>query len=369
MSARGLFLGAATAMFAARAATLALNAVVMPRLKPARRPAGHRVSLLVPARDEEAVLPDLLRSLAQQGADEVIVFDDGLNGDGLREADELGIRVISSERPEGWIGKNWACWELAQAATGDVLVFTDADTRWQPGSLSAVLAARARLDADLLSVLPHLRELTPSARLLTPLVENIVLTQAPWPLLSCDRLGMGAASGALIAISREAYDASGGHYAIAGRILEDVALARLVQRTTVRGRRGRSRLVLGGRLLGAVIYRTYGESVRGFGKSVVAVHEGSRVATTASVGVFLATHTLPWLLPGSPWVRALRVAGMLDRTLVALVAGRREPADIVEGLLGPVTPILALPGLAVGLRRKLSWKGRDYPISSAKRHS
>lgn len=362
---RSLFLGAVTGIFAARAATLALNAAVMPRLRPSRN-AVPTASILVPARDEAAVLPDLLRALAGQGAHEVIVFDDGDNGDGLAGAAELGVRVISSERPEGWIGKNWACWELAQAATGDVLVFTDADTRWEPGTLAAILATRGRLDADLLSVLPHLRELSPSARLLTPLVENIVLTMAPWPLLSWDQLELGAASGALIAISREAYDATGGHRAISGRILEDVALARLVQATSIGGRRGRSRLVLGGQLLGAVIYRGYSESVHGFGKSVVAVHGGSRAATAASVAAFTATHTLPWLLPGSRWVWALRVAGLLDRSLVALVAGRRRPADLVEGALGPVTPVVGLPALAVGMRRRLRWKGRDYPLSSAR---
>lgn len=309
-----------------------------------------------------------MRDLAAQQADEVIVCDDGNNGDSLREASSLGIRVIpAGPRPEGWIGKNWACWQLAQEATGDVLIFADADTRWKPGTLDAILAARTGLQADLLSVLPRLEDLTLSARILTPLVENIVLTMAPWPLLSWDRLGMGAASGALIAIGRDAYETSGGHAAIAGQILEDVALARAVQHTTLPGgRRGRSRLVLGDRLYGAVIYRSYTESVHGFGKSLVAVHEGSRVATAASVATFAATHTLPWLLPGSRWVWGLRIAGLLDRTLVAIVAGRRNAADLAEGLLGPITPLLGLPALVIGMRRRLTWKGRDYPLSAAR---
>ncbi|RRD46348.1 glycosyltransferase family 2 protein [Tessaracoccus sp. OH4464_COT-324] len=364
---RRLALGAATAIFAARAATLALNSAVIPRLRPApRREERPSVSILVPARDEEHNLPGLLRALARQGANEVIVFDDGLNGAGLAEADSLGVRVISSERPEGWMGKNWACWELARAASGEILVFTDADTRWEAGALDAILELKSRLGADLFSVLPGLRELSPSARLLSPLVENIVLTMAPWPLLSWDRLGKGSASGALIAIDRATYEACGGHRALSNRIQEDILLARLVQFTRVRGRRGRSRLALGGDLLGAVFYRTYRESVRGLGKSVVATHEGSRVAACLSLLAFGLTHTLPWLVRGSRWVWALRAASLLDRSVVAVAAGRRAPADLAEGLLGPITPILSIPGAVVGLRRELSWKGRRYPQSAAR---
>ncbi|MGT5494246.1 glycosyltransferase, partial [Escherichia coli] len=82
------------------------------------------MSVLVPARDEEANLPGLLRALAAQGADEILVFDDGLNGTGLDQAEEHGVRVLSSPRPEGWVGRNWPLWELARAAHGQVLVIT-----------------------------------------------------------------------------------------------------------------------------------------------------------------------------------------------------------------------------------------------------
>src|SRR5699024_5334989 len=153
----------------------------------------------------EANLPGLLRALAAQGADEILVFDDGLNSTGLDRAEEHGVRVLSSTRPEGRVGRNWPLWELARAARGQVLLITDAETASQGGTLHAVPAAKRRLRADLLSVLPSLRGLTVGPRLLSPLTENIVLTLAPWPLLAWDRLGAGATSGALIAIDRSAY--------------------------------------------------------------------------------------------------------------------------------------------------------------------
>ena len=363
VSARRLLLLGASAVFLARGATLALNAAVMPRLRPAPpRPRTPTVSVLVPARDEEEDLPGLLRDLAGQGADEVIVFDDGLNGSGLAEAGVLGVQVISSEQPEGWVGKNWPLWELVQVSSGQLLVMTDADTAWEEGTLDAVLAAKRSLGTDLLSVLPSMRSLTTGTRLLSPLTENIVLTLAPWPLLSWDRLGMGATSGALIAVDRGAYLATGGHRALAGMIQDDMELGRAVQRTRGQGRRGRTRLVRGGRLFGVRNYRTYGDSVHGFGKSAVALHGGSRLATIGSVTGFGLTHLTVWFLRPSPWVWALRLGGVLDRALVAAVTGRRSPADLAEGLLGPITPLLALPALAVGLRRRVRWKSREHPL-------
>ena len=363
---RALLVGV-TAVYLARAATLALNLAVMPRLRPADpRPQAPTVSLLVPARDEEANLPGLLRALAAQGADEILVFDDGLNSAGLDRAEEHGVRVLSSTRPEGWVGRNWPLWELARAARGQVLVITDADTAWEEGTLDAVLAAKRRLRADLLSVLPSMRGLTVGTRLLSPLTENIVLTLAPWPLLAWDRLGAGATSGALIAIDRSAYLATGGHHALAGVIQDDMALGRAVQRLRRDGRPGRTRLVLGGRLFGVRNYDSYRDSVQGFGKSAVALHGGSRLATIATVTGYGLSHTLVWCLRPTPWVRVLRFASIADRAVVAAATGRRGPKDLAEGLLGPVTPLLTLPALAVALRRTVRWKSREHAVRPAR---
>ena len=367
VSLRRALLAGVTAVYLARAATLALNLAVMPRLRPAGpRPQAPTVSLLVPARDEEANLPGLLRALAAQGADEILVFDDGLNSTGLDRAEEHGVRVLSSTRPEGWVGRNWPLWELARAARGQVLVITDADTAWEEGTLDAVLAAKRRLRADLLSVLPSMRGLTVGTRLLSPLTENIVLTLAPWPLLAWDRLGAGATSGALIAIDRSAYLATGGHHALAGVIQDDMALGRAVQRLRRGGRPGRTRLVLGGRLFGVRNYDSYRDSVQGFGKSAVALHGGSRLATIATVTGYGLSHTLVWCLRLTPWVRVLRFASIADRAVVAAATGRRGPKDLAEGLLGPVTPLLALPALAVALRRTVRWKSREHAVRPAR---
>nr|WP_246580820.1 glycosyltransferase family 2 protein [Deinococcus aestuarii] len=338
--------------------------MTFPRLRPRPLPpGGPRVSILVPARDEAHNLVHTLPGLLDQGAHEVLVLDDG-SRDGTGElarrlcAGVPGARVLCGRPlPTGWHGKPWACQQLARAATGDVLIFTDADVRWEPGALGAVLHELGRSGADLLSVWPRQRNVTLGERLITPLVEVVLLTFLPAPGLRLPFPAASAANGQLMAFRRAAYERVGGHGLVRGEVLEDVLFG---QRLKARG--GRLALALAGRLVEVRMYRSYPASVAGFGKNVSRVHLRSRPLLAASLAWHLAVYTLPWLLPArrARWLWALRAAGLVERSLVNLVTGRRRPADLAEGLLGPVTPLLALPVYLRGLRRQVDWKGREY---------
>ncbi len=115
---------------------------------PAVAAAGTRpvVSIVVPARDEEAVLPALLSSLGPElgPGDEVIVVDDH-SGDATADAARAGgaTVVCSPPLPHGWLGKPWACHIGAAAANNRLLVFLDADTRLVPGGLDRLVAGHA----------------------------------------------------------------------------------------------------------------------------------------------------------------------------------------------------------------------------------
>ena len=110
----------------------------------AARAAGFAsVSVIIPARNEEHNLPTLLRSLASQPAKprEIIVVDDGSTDRTAEIARQLGATVIASQPlPDGWRGKTWACHQGAQAATGELLLFLDADTWFEPDGLARILA-------------------------------------------------------------------------------------------------------------------------------------------------------------------------------------------------------------------------------------
>ena len=189
------------------------------------------LSIIVPARNEEASLGDCLESLtAQTGvAFEIIVVDDG-STDHTREIAQsfAKVRVLSpGPLPDGWTGKNNAVIAGAKEARAQWLLFTDADTVHLPGSLARALDEAKREGADLLSYSPEQVAVTFAERAVMPVVFAELAAKYPPQKVREQNSGIVAANGQYILVRRAAYDAVGGHAAVATEILEDVALARL----------------------------------------------------------------------------------------------------------------------------------------------
>ncbi|MDZ7799621.1 MAG: glycosyltransferase family 2 protein [Trueperaceae bacterium] len=351
---------AVLAVWALRICVLSVNLRAFPVLAPAGGDATlGRVSLLVPARDEEATLRETLRGLLAQPADEILVLNDhSRDGTGALLAaaarDHPTLRVLEgAPLPEGWIGKNWACHQLAEAAQGDVLVFADADVRWQEGALPALVAEMARQGADAFSVFPRQRMGSLGERAVLPLIDETLLSFLPFALLERDVPSAAAAHGAVFAFRRDAYRRTGGHAALRGEILEDVRMAQRVRR--VGARLG---LALGGPMLGIRMYHGYAQLVRGMGKSLRAIHGDARLLVVLGAVANLAMYTAPFVLAPLDlrWLPAAALA-LLSRALVDAKTGRGSLAELA---LVPFAPLLALPAYALGLRRQRHWKGRVY---------
>jgi hypothetical protein len=318
-----------------------------------------RVSLLVPARDEADRLPDLLPGLLAQPATEILVLDDESH-DGTAEvvrraaATDNRLKLLTGAPvPPGWVGKNWACQQLADAATGDLLVFCDADVRLRPGALNATWEQIRREDAAVFSVFPRQYAGTLGERLLVPLIDETLLAFLPHRLLDLPVPSAATANGQFLAFRRQAYLAVGGHRAVAGQIVEDVALARLARQSGLT-----LGLALGGSLVGARMYDSYGSAVRGLGKSLRAAHGGSDAALVASAAFHLAAYTVPWLRwRHHPAWRLAALLGLAQRLAVNAKTGRRAWLEV---LLVPVTAPAALPVYALALRRTARWRGRSY---------
>jgi glycosyltransferase involved in cell wall biosynthesis len=315
------------------------------------------VSILVPARDEAARLPHALPGLLAQPAEEILVLDDR-SRDGtaavLHGHPDPRLRLLTgAPRPPGWVGKNWACHQLARAATGELLVFCDADVVLRPGALDAVVGELRRQRADVFSVFPRQCTGTLGERLLVPLIDETLLAFLPHQLLDAPVPAAAVANGQMLVFRTAAYHAIGGHQAVAGRIVEDIALARLTRRRGLR-----LGLALGGDLVRARMYDGYGAAVRGFGKSLRAAHGGSSAVLAASAAWHLAAYTVPWLRwrHGRAW-RVAAALGLVERLLVNAKTGRGAYA---EAALVPVTALAALPVYLVALRRAARWKGRSY---------
>jgi glycosyltransferase involved in cell wall biosynthesis len=196
------------------------------------------VSIIIPARNEEACLGSCLESLvAQTGVPfEIIVVDDH-STDRTREiaqsftaACPSHVRLIEADPlPAGWTGKNNAVFTGERQAQAEWLLFTDADTVHLPGSLAAALEEARKNSADLLSYSPEQIAVTFWEMAILPVVFAELARQYSPAKVSDPASPIAAANGQYILIRRNAYDAVGGHAAVAGDILEDVALARAVK--------------------------------------------------------------------------------------------------------------------------------------------
>ena len=200
--------------------------------------ARSRVSVILPARDEAAGIGAAVRShLRQTHTDlELIVVDDGSRDDTAAVAREAAagdprFRIVhAGSLPTGWIGKSWACHRGAQDATGDWLLFSDADVVHEPETLAACL--RLADDAGRAGVTLAPRILTGSVgeRIVLPAAAFIILAvMAPGPLARSPRSGVTMAAGAYLLIRRDVYERIGGHDGIRGHMVDDLALARAVK--------------------------------------------------------------------------------------------------------------------------------------------
>jgi glycosyltransferase involved in cell wall biosynthesis len=324
-----------------RLLSLLHNLLRFPRLTPRPTPPRPSASLLVPARNEAENLKRTLPSLLGQGALEVLVLDDSSEDHTAAVALALGqghpgFRLLQGQPlPPGWTGKNWACWQLAQEARGEVLVFTDADVRWEAGALGGLLEALEGV--DLLCALPQQEARGIAVGATVPFVMGGLFSFLPHPLLEALRV----ANGQVLAFRREAYFASGGHRAVRGEVLEDVALARRVPRF---------RLALGTDLFSAAMYRNYREVLEGFGKNFLEIHLKNPAVLLGSAFYHLSLYTLPWLF--SRW--ELGALGLLER----LLAHRALGGTVWHALLTPLAPLLLLPVYLKALLPGKRWKGR-----------
>ncbi len=347
---------------------------------PARLP---RVSILVPARDEEYNVEACMQSLLAQDypAFEVIALDDESRDRTGRILNELAassdrLRVLTGKPlPGDWLGKHWACHQLAQAAAGDLLLFTDADTRHHPLALRDAVAALTAERADLLTVLPHQDIATWAERLIVPII--------PWSMFALIPLGlahwlrrpsMTAAVGQFMLFRREAYERVGGHAAVRQSAVDDLALSRRLVASGLRWR-----LVDGGERVRCRMYHNARQVVDGLSKNLFAAFD-YRLPPFAFVWTWLSIVFVAWpilltlgaigiALPGfaMEWA-AVAVAASLALWLLVC---RRFNFPSALALLYPVamacTAVIAFRSMALTLTGRAKWRGRILVAHRSKR--
>src|SRR5215831_11961563 len=231
------------------------------------------VSIIVPARNEEACLKPCLESLVSQAgiAFEIIVVDDASRdrtGEIARyfvARQGSNVRVIAAPPlPENWAGKNNAMAAGAKTATGNWLLFTDADTCHKPGSLARAVAEAEEEGASLLSYSPEQEVKTLWEKAVMPVIFAELAATYPPKRVNDPTYPIAAANGQYLLISREAYDAVGGHTSISSNLLEDVSMARLVKSS-----RRRIFFRYGGDAVRTRMYRGWAQMKEGWMKNLV----------------------------------------------------------------------------------------------------
>jgi glycosyltransferase involved in cell wall biosynthesis len=330
-------------------------------------PAEHpQVSVIVPARNEEACLADCLQSLASQTgvSFEIIVVDDH-STDRTREIAMSfpGVRVIAAAPlSDGWTGKNNAVTTGAAEARGQWLLFTDADTVHLPGSLVRALKEARDNGAELLSYSPEQIAVTFWEMATLPVVFAELARQYSPSKVSDPASPIAAANGQYILIRRETYDAVGGHGAIAGDILEDVALARAVKTS---GRKICFRYAADA--VRTRMYRNYRQLRDGWTKNLVLLFPKPG---------WLATQTfLWWAFPFANLLLPLFLPAIVHRVwwfvpgalVFARNAGRMRRAnfevtmEFLGALFGmPMFAYLLLRSKRAHANGSVTWKGRNY---------
>lgn len=335
------------------------------------------LSVIVPARNEAECLGDCLGSLTAQsetgfvlGQDWEILCVDDASMDATRAIAKsfAGVTLLSAPLlAEGWTGKSAALWFAVEEARGRIFLFTDADTVHEPGSLRRALHEMEKHKAAMLSYSP--RQIVQGfwQRALMPLVFSELVMMFPPAKVSDPASPVAAANGQFLMVEREAYFSVGGHKAVAGTVLEDVALARRFKRAhkAIRFRYAAD-------AVSARMYRSLSAMVEGWTKNLAMLFPQTLLLAlmkALDLGLLVGLPLLLWALPHLMlvlWWQTVAIWALWIRVLVRyfmrVAKSNFSAVDCVLSIAGlPLfIVLLARSWMHHTLRRRVSWKGREY---------
>jgi len=340
------------------------------------------LTVIVPARDEQDCLGACLQSLVSQSEEifelgrdwDLIVVDDHSSDRTAEVARSFNgvILLPAAQLDPGWTGKANAVWTAARRARGRWLLFTDADTVHEPGSLRRAIHEAQRHKAGMLSYSPRQLVKGLAQRILMPLVFCELTLAFPPAKVSDPAQRIAAANGQFLLVEREAYRRLGGHPSIADKVLEDVELATLAKRRGI-GLRFR----YADDALAARMYRSTRALIEGWEKNLALLFDNSlTLAVWRAIDVLLlfglpvltvvlwnahfAAHSIQWL--GAGWVLALLWARTLFRFYARVAKSNFSFLNCALAPLGLPLFIWLLYRSWFQLRilKRVTWKGRSY---------
>jgi chlorobactene glucosyltransferase len=364
---------------------LLVNLALIPRLPRASAPSpgAARLSVVIPARNEERDIEAAVRShLAQDYPDlEVVVVDD-------RSSDATGailarlaredprLRIVGgSDPPPGWLGKPHALAQGSAAATGGLLLFADADVRYDACALSEMVEFLKAERLDFLFVLPRIEALGFWENVLMP---NLLVTFFGGPAFLIPRAGarwIAAGGGAGNLVRRTAYEGAGGHSALRDSVIDDIRLGYRVKAAGYRIAAARAEDRVSVRM-----YRGFREVFEGFTKNMAYIFQGpAGVVLLALTVVTLLAAILPAVVLGAalggvaiPAADARLAAACVGLTILfRFLLAAALSAPLWPALTHPImaavwSGILARSLYQRFIRRRLTWRGREFEARIAR---
>ena len=370
---------------------------------------GPLVSVIIPVCNERKNVRRCLRSVLSQDYPniEVIVVDDrstdatpdivtGIfeeyrslvtspKGSGEPLPERLLSLIHVDHLPQGWTGKTHALVRGASLAKGEFLLFLDADTWHHPSNITQVMSYEKRHDADMISLLPRLENIGFWERLLHPVLSGmLILRYPPHAVNDPAKKNCAFANGQYILIRRSAYDAVGGHEAVRGELLEDIALAKLVKRSG----RFRPLVAMGQELSTVRMYGKIQDIWRGWSRIFLAGLNRSVMSILASMGLMITFSLAPFvvllltsslLLVGPPSLSLWLFFGLsaLQVALVYWGVYRMYGLSHSDRRYIPLYPFAGVIGLCVLVaslwkllrRQDITWRGTQYAHANTPRAS
>jgi len=270
-----------------------------------------KISVCIPARNEEKNIAILLESIVIQDYTdfEILVLDDQSTDHTneivtiLRHDHPDLIHIFSgAPKPSGWLGKPWACMQLGEKATGDIILFLDADTTLKPNALANIASTFRHYKLDMAAIWPKQILETFWEKTVIPLIYYALLTLLPSIYVYRDprwmpsglknrmRPAFAAANGQCIAFTKSWYHKIGGHEAVKNHIVEDVELAKAVKKHG-----GKLRMFNGIETVTCRMYRNNREMFSGLRKNFLAGFQNSLPLFISAALVHIIVFVLPYL--------------------------------------------------------------------------
>ena len=346
-----------------------------------RKPAGNpRVGIIVPARNEEEDIAETLTRLLALDYDnyEVIAVDDRSTDRTGEIMDRIAASAEAHDRlkvihlddlPPGWLGKTHAMWTAAQQASGDWLLFTDADVLFKPDSLRRALAYAEAEPADHVVLLPRMIMKRPSEKMMIAFFQTLfVFGHRPWKVAdpkAKDHIGVGAFN----LVRRRVYDAIGSYERLRMEVLDDLKLGKVVKNAGYAQRN-----VFGGDLISVRWAKGALGVVRNLTKNFFAVMSFQWPRLLLSCFALAFLNLMPflgiWLAHG--WARLPYAVALASMFLIYVGVSLKSAVPSYYFVLHPVSTALFIYTMLLSMIVTLSrggvvWRGTFYPLEELRK--